>query len=294
VARQGRNGGGLGSFSAHVTDDERPGVLGQGQDVVEVAADLTGRGREVQRRQLSVGDRRQLRRKQALLQRACHVLGLLAQGLLGLHDASAGQSQLELVHDDARHVAQRAHVLLIENARLAIDHAQCSEIEAVLGGERDAGIEPQSQLSGHERVGQRARIDRRVLDHPRAVVQDGRGAQPGITAHFPHLHAMMRLEPDPIVVDDAHDRDRHPEMSRGQRGDAVERTVLGRVEHLVAPHRRQARGFLARTGSVAGCHVGARIARSPASFTQRKRRSTAHTLDRRGSPRIREILSDKV
>jgi hypothetical protein len=61
----------------------------------------------------AVGDRRKLPREQALLQRACHLLGLLAQGLLDLHDAPAGQSQLELVHHDARHVAQRPPVLFI-------------------------------------------------------------------------------------------------------------------------------------------------------------------------------------
>jgi hypothetical protein len=46
--------------------------------------------------------------------------------------------------------------------------------------------------------------------------------------------AVMRLEPDAVVVDDADDRDRDLEAARRERGDAVEGAVGRRVEDVVS------------------------------------------------------------
>jgi hypothetical protein len=44
---------------------------------------------------------------------------------------------------------------------------------AIMGRERRPGVEAQSELSRHERIGHRARVDCGVLDNPRLLLQDG-------------------------------------------------------------------------------------------------------------------------
>lgn len=47
------------------------------------------------------------------------------------------------------------------------------------------------------------------------------------------IQSKLRLEPDAVLVNDAHDGNRHMEQSSGEAGDPVERPVRGSVEYLV-------------------------------------------------------------
>lgn len=80
---------------------------------------------------------------------------LAAQGFV-LLDGIA--SQLEFVHEHRSEILQDCRLFWCNLARLFVDDAQCAEAMPVVGPERYAGIEAQSELSSDERVGQRYRF----------------------------------------------------------------------------------------------------------------------------------------
>jgi hypothetical protein len=73
--------------------------------------------------------------------------------------------------------------------------------------------------------------------NPDLVVDDANSDR--VAADLLDVQAVMGLEPDPVAIDDAHDRDRDLEDRRGQMRDAFERSVGRGVEDVVAPDRRQ-------------------------------------------------------
>jgi hypothetical protein len=58
------------------------------------------------------------------------------------------------------------------------------------------------------------------------------------------VHADARFPPLPLLVDERHQRHRHVEYAGGELGNAVERRLVRRVEHLVARQRPQAVGLI--------------------------------------------------
>ena len=65
------------------------------------------------------------------------------------------------------------------------------------------------------------------------MLQDRRGAQTWRTVGLFGVDAVVGLEPDLLTVDEADDRDRHPEDARGDAGHAVEGAVGPLVEDPV-------------------------------------------------------------
>ena len=59
----------------------------------------------------------------------------------------------------------------------------------------------------------------------------------------------MRLEPDPIMIDEADDGDRHREQIGGDGGYVVERAVRRRIENIVAAQGGEPAAFLGHAGA---------------------------------------------
>lgn len=74
VAGQGGDGRRGGALAAHVAQEQPPGAGREGEEVVEVAADLVGGRDVVVRGDFQAGDVHQLRRQQGLLQGGVQVL----------------------------------------------------------------------------------------------------------------------------------------------------------------------------------------------------------------------------
>jgi hypothetical protein len=62
----------------------------------------------------------------------------------------------------------------------------------------------------------RVRVRRGVGHHRRPVLEDGRGAQARVSADLVDVEAVVGLEPDAVLVDDAHDRDEDVEEPGGE------------------------------------------------------------------------------
>src|SRR5665648_642584 len=155
----------------------------------------------------------------------------------GLRGVAVLKPELQVVHDDGREVFEGLDVLGVECARLAVQDAQGPQVEAVTGAQRDACVEPKPELARYQRVRQRTHVDCRVLDDPWAFVQDGRGTQPRVAIELVDLEPVVGLEPDAVVIDHAHYRDRHGEEPGGKGSDPVEGAVWWAVQDVVPVHR---------------------------------------------------------
>jgi hypothetical protein len=74
---------------------------------------------------------------------------------------------------------------------------------------------------------------------PGRILQDRRGAQTRGTVGLFGVDGVVGLEPDLLAVDEADDRDRHPEDARGDPGHTVEGTVGSLVEDPVPANSRK-------------------------------------------------------
>ena len=157
-----------------------------------------------------------------------------------------------------------------QGARPVVGDAQRPEGVAVDARERDARVGLQPEVAGDQRValgvvGLRARPGCTP-----ARRSDDRGAEPGVAPDLAGVEPEVRLEPDPVPVDDAHRRDRHVEHARGERRDAVEGALRRRVEQVVAVQRREPRLLVGRR---AERRVEPPVpARSPSAMMRRKPR----------------------
>ena len=66
------------------------------------------------------------------------------------------------------------------------------------------------------------------------------GAQPRIASDLLHRYAVVRFEPDAVVIHNADDGDRHLETAGGDGSDPVERSVRRRVEYVATLYRSNA------------------------------------------------------
>lgn len=95
VARQSGDRSGSSIFAADVPDGEHAGLADE-EHVIEIAADDSHVGRDIQRRPLHPFDVWQLGRKQAGLQLTSRTLGLLSQRKLLDNGAAGLQAQFKL------------------------------------------------------------------------------------------------------------------------------------------------------------------------------------------------------
>jgi len=131
---------------------------------------------------------------------------------------------------------------------VGVDDAERAEVEAVVRAQRCRGVEAETELSGDQRVGDGANVLQRVADVMDRGRQDRGGAQAGGAVDLRLVDAVARLEPDAVVVDQAHQGDRHAEQIGRHRGDVIESSVRRRVEDLVAVQRREALRFTCGQG----------------------------------------------
>src|SRR3979490_147342 len=65
-----------------------------------------------------------------------------------------------------------------------------------------------------------------------------------VTAYLFNIQTMVRFEPDPVMIDDADDRNRNVEPPRGNGSDAVECAVGRRIEDIIALYSRHSLRFV--------------------------------------------------
>jgi hypothetical protein len=120
-----------------------------------------------------------------------------------------------------------------------VDDAERAEIEAIMRMKGDARVEAQPELSSHQGVDQRAWISLGIRYDPRLVVEDRRGAKARTARDLTRVNAVVRFEPDAVVINDADDRDGNLEVARREARDTIKCSVWRCVEDVVAPYNSQ-------------------------------------------------------
>src|SRR5215210_808636 len=110
--------------------------------------------------------------------------------------------------------------------------------------EGDARIEAQPEISSHQGVDQRAWINLGIRDDPWLVVENRRGAKTQTARDLARLDAVVRFEPDAVVINDADDSDGNLEVARREARDTIKGSVWRCVEDVVAPHGSQTLSIL--------------------------------------------------
>ena len=155
-------------------------------------------------------------------------------------------TQLELNHHLARQRGERRLLTLVEplRTRHRIDHAKGAEGEAVLRVQRRAGIEADLRIAGDEGVVAGAGILGQVGNDEDAVAAERVRADRLRQRRLTGTEADPRLEPLPVLGDEADERRRGLAGLRGQEDDVLEAGLGGRVENVVGVEGGQARSVL--------------------------------------------------
>ena len=152
-------------------------------------------------------------------------------------------AQFELRHHLARQHRQSIALRVAEAAWHAVDQAQRAYGVALGTDQRRSGIETHTALADDERVIGESRVGASVVDDHHFGAADGVVAEGDLARRLAHGQADARLEPLALAVDQAHQRYRHLEPARGQRGDLVECSLCFGVEHRVVDQRLEALRF---------------------------------------------------
>src|SRR4030081_2027010 len=78
----------------------------------------------------------------------------------------------------------------------------------------------------------------------RQLRKNRRRTKARVTAYLFNIQTMVRFEPDPVMIDDADDRNRNVEPPRGNGSDAVECAVGRRIEDIIALYSRHSLRFV--------------------------------------------------
>ena len=219
-------------------------------DPVEVAVELLGAGgldvlkpevREaedpVQRGAELVADHRHKR-----ILGAVGLLGFLA----GKGHPGRGAAQLQQRHRLPAEPLQCNALLRRQRPRLGAQHTQRAERQALLVDQRDAGVEAHVHHAGHQRVIRETGVPRRVPHHQRRARMQGVSAERLVPRRLAGVEANPRLEPLPVLVDQADERHRRAAKLRRQRGEVVEALFRLGIEDTVRPQGLQTLGFIQR------------------------------------------------
>ena len=157
---------------------------------------------------------------------------------------------------------QRAPLVLCQVARLAVEHAQRPEVVAALHLERDARVEADVGIIGHQRELLETRVGARVGDHEGLLLLGDRvGAEGQLARDLLLIDAQARLEPLALGVDERHQRNRRVADLRRQLGDLVELRFPGRIENLEAKQLLEPLVLIRRYGKGAQSEPASRAAR---------------------------------
>jgi hypothetical protein len=126
-------------------------------------------------------------------------------------------------------------------ARLAVDDAQRAEAVAIGAEQRDPRVEADMRLAADERVVAEPQIVARIADDQRLVLADRVVAERDVARGLARREPVLGLEPLPISVDEADERDRCAQRARRERREAVEQAVGRCVEDPIAVERAHPR-----------------------------------------------------
>ena len=169
---------------------------------------------------------------------------LLLGGKAG-EQAKDGTAAFQSPRGHDRQQAEHFTLGLAQHPRLAIDHAQGADTTAVGEADRGTGIEANVRLAGNQGIVGEARVARGVGDLEDLVAEHGMGTERHITRGFGDARkAHIGLEPLPLGIDQADERDRHPTDCRCRAHQRIEFRLRPGVEHLQGMQRRQSSGLV--------------------------------------------------
>ncbi len=163
--------------------------------------------------------------------------------------------QLQLRDDLPPEAAQHLEGLGREVPRRVIDHAQRAERVAVRVDQRHAGVGADLRFAGDQRVVAEALVGTRIRHDQRTGFEDRVGAEREVARRLRRIQSPPRLEPLPMRVDQADQRDRRTAELRGERRKVIEPRFGIGVEDLVGLQRAEALLLVGRRGC--GDHGGA-------------------------------------
>jgi hypothetical protein len=171
--------------------------------------------------------------------RTGEALGLPQRGLAlseGFQQAALFRelpAELQLRHDLAPKDPKGIGLAGPEFTGQAIDHAQGADMGTVVQLQGRPGIKADVRCGGHQWVVGEPGVGQRVGHLKQAVAQDGMATKRHIARGLGHAgQAEIRLEPLPIAVDQAHQRDGHAANQCCRGHQSVEFAFGSRVQNI--------------------------------------------------------------
>jgi hypothetical protein len=188
----------------------------------------------------------------ALFARAQRLFGALALSDLAAQIQTERVQPNEFDHESGE-IEQQESLLRRQASWRTIDDAQDADVVTVLGGQWRARVKADARRPGYERAVGKARIRAGIRDLQHRVSEHGKAAHGAGAERFLQRHAMARLEPLPLAIDERDQSDRRPHQVRRHSGDAIEDGVRWGIEDRVPVQGIQARSLvrLHATGRVA-------------------------------------------
>src|SRR5918995_159350 len=124
-------------------------------------------------------------------------------------------------------VLQEADLLLVKPTRSRVDDTQGSHAAFVGENERVASIEPDPRFTGDQWIVCKSGIKQRVRNDHGRLAQDSMSTKGDLTRCLASVKAIARLEPLPILIDEADDNNGNVEKLGGEPRNAIE-PIFGR------------------------------------------------------------------
>ena len=147
--------------------------------------------------------------------------------------------ELDLRRGLLAEVAQGRPLLGRELPRGVVDDAQRADGVAVGGAQRGARVEADVRVAKHQRVVGEARVRPGVGHDQQVQLQDGVRAERLLARQLRGLQPDLRLEPLPVLVEEAHQRDGRPADRGRDAGQGVEVPLRRRVQDVRRADRLQ-------------------------------------------------------
>ena len=107
--------------------------------------------------------------------------------------APCGQAQFEFVHDHGCQIREERNIITGRGARYGVKNAEGTEVERVMGTQRNPQIELNAAVARDERVGERADIRFGVADEPGVFLQNARGTEAKVTVDLVDIDSMLAI-----------------------------------------------------------------------------------------------------